>query len=233
MASPPQGIPVDDTPHPCAYLPDRTAVLPLRWYRSDLDGQDFDALLASSDRRVGRTLYRPECPACDECKGIRVPIDSFAMSKSQRRVWRRNQDLKVFAGPALANSERLDLFNKHKLQRNLSEQPTTLSHYKQWLVLTNTHTIETRYVLDGKLVGVGVLDLGKRDASSVYFYFDPDHSDRSMGTFSVLAEIAWLRAQGYRYYYLGLYVRDCAQLNYKARFKPHERLVQGRWQSFG
>ena len=95
--------------------------------------------------------------------------------------------------------------------------------------MTCTRTVETRYVVDGRLFGVGILDLGRRDASSVYFYFDPDEDRRSLGVFSVLAEIEWLKRQGYRYYYLGLYVKGCAQLNYKARYLPHERLEKGQW----
>ena len=226
---PPNGIPVDQTPHPCPYLPGREAVLPLRWYRDPIEGRDFDALLATADRRVGRTLYRPACPACDECKGIRVPIGEYTPTKSQRKAWNKNRDVRVTAGPPRVDDEHLALFNRHKLERGLSERPTSVSHYRNWLTVTCTRTVETRYTVDGKLIGVGILDLGERDASSVYFYFDPDEDRRSLGVFSVMAEIAWLRSKGYRYYYLGLYVKDCDQLNYKARYRPHERLVDGVW----
>lgn len=229
MKRPPQGIPVDQTPHPCPYLPDREAVLPLRWYRNTIEPGDFDALLSTADRRVGRTLYRPQCPACTECCGIRVPIDEFKPSRSQRKIWKKNSDIRVLSGPPRVDTEHLDLFNRHKLQRGLSERVTSASHYRNWLTVTCTNTVETRYLVGDKLVGVGILDLGKRDASSVYFYFDPDEGRRSLGTFSVLAEIAWLRSQGYRWYYLGLYVRECAQLNYKSRYHPNERREDGTW----
>ena len=208
-------------------------MLPLRWYRGPIDGDDFDALLACADRRVGRTLYRPSCPSCQECKGIRVPIAEFSLSRSQRRVWKKNQDLQIYSGYPVVDKTHLDLFNRHKLERGLSDRPTSESHYKNWLAVTCTRTVEMRYVLDGRLIGVGILDLGRRDASSVYFYFEPTLEKRSLGVFSVLAEIEWLRSQGYRYYYLGLYVRDCAQLSYKARYKPHERLEGERWVRYG
>ncbi|MED5371480.1 MAG: arginyltransferase [Myxococcota bacterium] len=232
LDGPPQGIPIDATPHPCPYLEGRTAVLPLRWYRQNIAAQDYDALLASSDRRVGRSLYRPSCPSCRECQGIRVPIADFKPSKSQRRIIRRNADLQVLAGAPVVDQEHLELFNKHKLLRDLADTPTSAEHYRHWLVTTCTHTIETRYLLDGKLVGVGILDVGEKDASSVYFYFDPELERRSLGTFSVLAEISWLRQRGFEHYYLGLYVQGCAQLNYKSRFKPNERLINGNWERF-
>ena len=229
MNQPYQGIPVDQTPHPCPYLAGREAVLPLRWYQKRIPPAEFDALLATADRRVGRTLYRPSCPACTECRGIRVPIAEFRPTKSQRRAWKKNRDVRVMAGPPRVDSEHLELFNKHKLQRGLSERAASASHYRNWLTVTCANTVETRYLVGDKLIGVGILDLGKKDASSVYFYFDPEEERRSLGVFSVLAEIAWLRSKGFRWYYLGLYVRDCDQLNYKAKYLPHERLEEGTW----
>jgi arginine-tRNA-protein transferase len=78
-------------------------------------------------------------------------------------------------------------------------------------------------------VGVSIVDVGARDSSSVYHFFDPDVSNRSMGTFSALVEIAWSQSRGGRYHYLGLYVGGCDRLNYKARFKPNQRCIDGVW----
>lgn len=230
--APPQGLLFDSTPHACPYLAGRTAQLPLRWYSSRIAPEAFDALLALSDRRVGRSLYRPTCPSCDECKGIRVNIDAFEPTRSQRRVARKNPDIEVTVGPVTVDAERVALFNKHKLLRELGESDITPARYREWLVSTCTDTVETQYRIGGKLIGVGVVDLGRVAASSVYFYFDPDYAERSPGVFSVLAEIAWLRGQGFQYYYLGLFVADCSQLSYKAKYYPHERLIDGRWVRF-
>lgn len=230
---PAQGILIDATPHLCPYLADRTAVLPTRWYPEDLDGVTFDRLLAQADRRVGRTFYRPACPDCDACEGIRVPVAGFWPTKSQRKVWRRNADLRVTVGAPQVDSRRVHLFNRHKRERGLGDSGITPVHYASWLVASCVPTVETRYWLDDELVGVGILDVGATAANSVYFYFDPSHEDRSLGTFSVLAEIEWVRRRGMKYYYLGLYVRECAHLSYKTRFGPHERLVGGVWKPFG
>ena len=67
----------------------------------------------------------------------------------------------------------------------------------------------------GKALPKQVL-FGEKDISSVYFFFDPDYSKLSLGTFSALYEIDWMRKRGMRYYYLGLFVESCAHLNYKA-----------------
>jgi len=42
------------------------------------------------------------------------------------------------------------------------------------------------YVLDGKIIGVGVIDILPRCVSSVYFYYDPDYAFLTLGTYSAL-----------------------------------------------
>ena len=227
-----EGLLIDQTPHACPYLEGKTAVLPTRWYAEDLTPEAFDVLLAKSDRRVGRTLYRPSCPDCSACEGIRIPIRELRLSRSQLRCWKKNQDLRVSVGRPVVDETRLELFNRHKLERGLAEEPTTASHYTNWLAVSCVQTVETRYWLKDELIAVGILDVGGKSASSVYFYFDPDHAKRGLGTYSVLAECAWLRDKGLEHYYLGLYVGECAHMSYKARFLPHERRIGGRWTRF-
>ena len=66
----------------------------------------------------------------------------------------------------------------------------------------------------------------------MYCFFEPDLPQLGLGTFSILTQIELARRWGLQYVYLGLYIRDCASMAYKARFMPHERLVDGRWQTF-
>ncbi len=225
---------VHDEVEPCPYLEGEQARMPLRWQFRGLAPQEFDRCLDAGDRRVGRMLYRTACPSCTACEPIRIPVDQFRPTRSQKRVWKRNADLKVETGPASFSEEKLALYNRHKIERGLSrnEQEMTRRGYEGWFLQSCARTVEMRYTLGDKLVAVGILDLGTRDSSSVYFYFDPDESRRSLGTFSVLMEVAWLRQGGGRYHYLGLYVERCAHLVYKASYFPHERRIDGAWRPF-
>ena len=227
--SPEEGILIDATPHACPYLPDRIAVLPTRWYPEPIDPSTFDDLLARSDRRVGQTLYRPSCPSCKACIGIRIPLADFEPSKSQRKILKQNEDIRITVGPPAVDSRRLALFNRHKLERGLAHRPTSIEHYANWLAQSCVQTVEINYWLEEQLVGVGIVDLGAIAASSAYFYFDPDESSRSLGTFSVLHEAQWLKERGLRFYYLGLWIEECPSMAYKNRFHPHEILVDGEW----
>lgn len=222
---------VHDELEPCPYLDGRVARLPLRWQFADVVGAELDASLAQGDRRVGRMLYRTQCPDCAACEPLRIPVQRFQPSRSQRRVLRRNEDVRVELAPASFSEEKLALYNRHKFERGLAkrESPMTRRGYEGWFLRSCTRTWEMRYLVDGRLIGIGILDVGDLDTSSVYFYFDPDEHRRSLGTFSTLVEIETLRRRGGRFHYLGLYVAECRHLSYKAAFYPHERRLDGEW----
>ena len=92
-------------------------------------------------------------------------------------------------------------------------------------------TINMDYRLNGKLVGVGVVDLGAVSLSSNYFYYDTSDEimKRSIGTFTILKEIEFCKERGIPYYYLGYYLSECKKMSYKGRFLPHELLIDGEW----
>ena len=217
----------------CPYLPGRVARMPLYRQMRRLTLDEADVRFANAERRVGTCLYRTACPTCQACEGIRVPVADFRPSKSQRRVRNRWKDHgRVEVGPVTFSAEKLAMFNRHKHERDLvSDDDGEMSPmgYASWLVHSCVHTVEMRYYFEDALVGVGVVDLGRESARSVYFYFDPDFSHLSPGVFSALEEISLCQRTGRRYLYLGLYVEDCRQLAYKASYRPHERLVDGDW----
>ena len=220
----------------CPYLEGQVARMPLYRQLRKLTLDESDLRFGAAERRVGTCLYRTACPTCRACEGIRVPVAAFVPSRSQRRVLKRWEGRgKVEIGPPKFSAEHLALFNRHKHERGLAsgeDAEMTQLGYESWLVQSCTLTIEMRYFYDDDLVGVGIVDLGRSSASSVYFYFDPDRADLSPGTYSCLQEIELCRRTGREHLYLGLYVRECRHLSYKTDYRPHERLVDGDWRQF-
>ncbi len=225
---------VHDELQSCPYLDEQVACMPLRLQLAPMVGDAFDDSLAAGDRRVGRMVYRTACPECAACQPLRIPVRDLQLTRSQRRVARRNRDVRVEVGSAIVDEPRLHLFNRHRLERDLATSGRAMSadEYAGWFVQSCCRTVEMRYLVGDRLVGVGIVDVGEQDTSSVYFYFDPDEGKRSLGVLSVLTEAGWLRARGGRHHYLGLYVGDCDHLSYKTRFFPHERRSEGQWQRF-
>jgi arginyl-tRNA--protein-N-Asp/Glu arginylyltransferase len=225
---------VHDELSDCPYVPGREARLPLRMPVRRLRRSEFAKRLAEGDRRQGPLLYRPKCPDCRACEAIRIPVAEFRPNRSQRRAWKKGRDrIRVQVGPPSLSPELVDLYNRHLEGRNLEVSgPIDLQGYSSFLVESCVDSLEIRYSIEGQLVAVAILDRAEDSLSAVYTYFDPDLSRLSLGVFSVLTEMELCRTLGLRWLYLGLHVADCRAMQYKARFLPHERLIDDRWQRF-
>ncbi|HYJ08439.1 MAG TPA: arginyltransferase, partial [Polyangiaceae bacterium] len=77
-----------------------------------------------------------------------------------------------------------------------------------------------------------IVDRSSEALSAVYCYYDPAHERLGLGTYSILKQLELCRMWGLRYLYLGLYIAESVHMRYKARFQPHERLLDGRWVEF-
>lgn len=222
-------------PQPCPYFSDRVSrVRAIQASRIDPDvNRDF---MDSGFRRSGRMLYQPICSGCRDCMQIRLETQRFEMTGSQRRVWRRNADLRISTSAPRASDEKFDLYCRYLRDRHDGQQDDSRLAFESFLYQSPTRTVEFEYRLpDGRLSAVGICDVGSNSLSSVYFYYDPDLSRRrSLGTFGVLAEIAYARGEGLWFYYLGYWVARSATMDYKARFGPHQLLGgDGHWREAG
>jgi arginine-tRNA-protein transferase len=224
---------IDDALQPCPYLPGREARMPLGWALEPVSPATIDRLLEQGYRRSGPFLYRTACPACQACEPTRLDVKQFRSRGSLRRVEKRGDGvLRIEAGPPVVDSRRVELFNRHRLERGLDQegQPLDAAAYHQFLVETCCQTRELSFWYGDQLAAIAVLDLGRTSFSAVYTFFRPDWKRLSLGTYAILKSIAWGRAEGYHWYYLGFYVADNPHLNYKRRFLPQQRKRLGRWE---
>ncbi|XP_032596723.1 arginyl-tRNA--protein transferase 1 isoform X2 [Drosophila grimshawi] len=79
-----------------------------------------------------------------------------------------------------------------------------------------------QYWLDDKLIAVGVIDILPGSVSSVYFFYDPDYSFLSLGTYGSLREIDLVqkiaaRVPALKFYYMGFYIHSCPKMRYKGK----------------
>jgi len=230
--SPPIKVPltvVDE--HPCPYLPGRTAqtrAFAAASFPPDLYHRFMDA----NFRRAGSVFYQPICHGCRECMAIRIPVDAFRPSKSQRRCRRRNQDLGMEVGEPCATDEKYELYRRYVAARHATPVPEDREGFEGFLYTSPVQTVEVCYREGGgRLLAVGICDGCSHSLSSVYFYYDPAESRRrSLGTFGVLYEIELTRQMHLAHYYLGYWVAGCRAMRYKADFRPCEVLhADGVW----
>ncbi|XP_051122811.1 arginyl-tRNA--protein transferase 2-like [Andrographis paniculata] len=169
-------------------------------------------------------------------------------------VQRRRKRLEILMKRSTFDSEEYFLYRKYQLQvHNDKPEQVTESSYKRFLVDTPLVYVEPtgdsdvdippcgfgsfhqQYVLDGKLIAVGVIDILPKCLSSKYLFWDPDLAFLSLGKYSALEEIQWVRESQLRcptlqYYYLGYYIHSCSKMRYKASYQPSELLCPLRFE---
>ncbi len=215
--------------HPCPYLPGRIAISEAVGF-GRLDPAAYEVLMDLGFRRSGRVVYRMACPDCRECVPIRVPVERFELSRSQRRVFRRNDDVQVEVDRPRASDEKWRIYADYLVQRHDGAMSDDRDGFEQFLYEPATETLEMVYRVNRRIIGVGIVDVCPGCLSSVYFYFDPAEGRRGLGTLGVLREIEECRRRGLAHWYGGYYIRDSRRMNYKASFQPYELLgADGVW----
>jgi leucyl-tRNA---protein transferase len=231
---PPVSVSLTTLPdHPCSYFPERTARSRAAW-AARLPGGLYHQFMDAGFRRSGKVVYQPICAGCRACVPIRVRAIGFIPDKSQRRCWRKNQDVVVSAQPLNASVETYNLYRRYIQKWHGGDGAEhSPADFERFLCQSPVQSLEFRYRDQaGKLLAVGICDVSDQALSSVYFYFDPDASQRSLGTFGALFELGYAKEKAIEYYYLGYWIDGCDTMQYKNRFRPCELLgADGKWSS--
>ncbi|KAA1261785.1 arginyl-tRNA-protein transferase [Rubripirellula obstinata] len=229
-----QLVVVQDELQPCHYR-DQVARMPLRVPMGNVTPAAVDEMLMLGYRRSGDFVYRTQCPDCSACEPTRIAAQSFALTKSMKRVLKRgDRDLDCVIDVPESESERVRLFNDHRQRRNLGDRCDLIDEdaYRSFVVASCFLTLEIAIYHSGQLVAVSIFDVGAESVSAFYTFFDQSFHRYSLGTYAILKQLEWAKHQKIRFLYLGMFVEDNRHLNYKSRFQPQQRLINGEWQDF-
>lgn len=209
----------------CSYLKDKEQTTYYKMINncSDVHCQD---LIERGFRRFGKMFFRPICTDCDECQSIKVDVDNFTYSKSMKRVIKKGSHFKSYIRKPTLTHEHLDLFDKYhkfmKDKKGWDYQKTTANNYHSSFVDGhNEFGYEVLYFDDNKLIGVDLVDVLEDGLSSIYFYYDPDYMEYSLGKLSLYNQINFAKSRNKKWIYLGYYVEECPSLSYKSHYKPY------------
>lgn len=224
-------------PTPCPYLPGREerkvfAHLPLS------DGPIVnDSLTQVGFRRSQNIAYRPACETCRACQSARAPAAEYILSRSERKILGRNDDLERHLVEAEATLEQFELLRRYLLTRHADGGMAEMT-WPDYVAMVEdtavrTHLIEyRRKSLDrgpGDLVACVLVDVLADGLSLVYSFYEPDQPRRSLGSFIILDHIVQAQQNALPYVYLGYWVPGSEKMAYKARFSPLEILKPGGW----
>lgn len=213
---------------PCGYLSDREATMEYR-VMTEVSPGELEWMLVRGWRRFGHLYFRPACPGCAECVSLRIPVDQFTPTKSQRRARRRCDHLRVVTRAPIVDDKRLALYHAwHEMRehtRGWRVSRIGVEEYTRTFAEPHPCAREMDYYDADRLVGVGLIDETPTALSSIYFFYHPDVRDLALGVASVLFEMEYAKERGLSHLYLGYRVQECPSTAYKSQFKPHDLLA--------
>ena len=217
--------------HDCSYLPDLQARTLFIDPETKLNKTSQSQLAALGFRRSGDFVYRPNCKSCKACVPVRIPVNHFKASRSQRRTSNRNRSLTVEICPATANDERYDLYARYISARHQDGDmyPPSPEQFADFLCNSQADSRFIEYRDNGKLVAIAVTDFLNNSYSAVYSFFDPINQRASYGVYMILSQIYLAKQAGFDYLYLGYWIKTCQKMNYKVDYCPVELFINNRW----
>ncbi len=220
------------TEHPCSYLPDHQAQNLVIDPELEKTPELYGFLVSLGFRRSGTMIYRPGCADCNQCRPIRIPVERFNPNRSQRRIWKRcNEIISVIDRPVTFHAEHYDLFVRYLQQRHADGEMTHMSA-EEYMRFLSCSWLDTRFIelrIEEQLVGIIVSDRLPDGLSAVYTYFDPKQAKLGLGVYAVLWQIEACKRDFKPWLYLGYWIADCRKMSYKANFKPYQSYTESQW----
>ncbi|MGI9405044.1 MAG: arginyltransferase [Hyphomicrobiaceae bacterium] len=227
---------------PCPYLAGRLERKLFTHLTPDRSPQVVDNMLRGGFRRSQHIAYLPYCDGCSACVSVRVPVDTFQPSRSQRRVRNLNSDLSSRVVPAKVTNEHYSMFRDYIDHRHGDGGMADMS-VQDFAMMVEDTTVKTSLIeyrrrsgdtadKEPPLAAAALVDQLSDGLSMVYSYFDPDLSHRSPGTYLILSHIERARQMGLPYLYLGYWIGGSKTMDYKTRFLPQQHLTGDGWKDW-
>jgi arginine-tRNA-protein transferase len=197
------------------------------FHAASVKPETYDTLLADAWRHFGNHFFRYNLGIYEnEIRRViplRIRLDDLALSKSQRRVLRKNADLETVISSTNLTPEIHDLFQRHKRRFKGGVPDSIYDFLSRDAANVPTDGFEITVRREGKLLAASFFDVGANSVSAIYGCFDPDEFSRSLGIFTMLKVMEHCIATDKTFYYHGYAYEGNSYYDYKKRFSGLEQ----------
>ena len=153
---------------------------------------------------------------------LRIRLDEFTFSKSQRKCLRRNRDLRILRHPLRIVQQHELLFERHAARFHHNRPSTIYGFFSAWSHILPCLGVEFDVFSGDRHIASSFFHMGQNSMAGNYCIHDPQEASRSLGTFTMLLEIEYARQLGKTYYYPGFVYDLPSEFDYKLNFNNLE-----------
>jgi arginine-tRNA-protein transferase len=187
----------------------------------------LDEKLADGWFRSGHLMFRTKVLCIDEALAsvvnIRLPLAGYQMPKRMRKIYRRVQGgFRTEIGPLKIDEALEGLYRLHRerfvgfLYSSLTDLFGESSNLAGAPSPFQTYMVRV-YAPDGELAAASLFDIGQHSLASIIGLFHPGYAKHSLGTYTMLAEVAHAQSLGMAYFYPGYVLDTPSVFDYKLK----------------
>jgi arginine-tRNA-protein transferase len=194
-------------------------------YPSKLTLQEFDAFLADGYFPSGQLLQALShlvrqfmwVLEVNKVYRTRFVVDEVKAHKSHQSITKLNKNFRIeIQDFNEIGQEFEELYQKYLAHINFNCADTLLENLE---VNNNNQSVFKRIAISvydqDKLIAADILYAGVESLASVLCFYDPAYAKNSLGKYTMLIAIDYMKQQGYKYYYIGYLINGDSKFDYK------------------
>ena len=216
---------------PCPYLTNRDEKKIFLIMDDINKSNEYEHLIKSGFRRSHNILYNQVCADCNLCKSIRINVNNFKLSKSNKRVLNKNKNLFTKKLTNNPSKEQFVLFKKY-LEFKHNDSEMNEMNFQDYCKMFDSKGINTKiyeYFYKSELAGCVISDFLEGSISMVYSFYSEIFLKNSLGKYVILDHFRLAKDFNMDYVYLGYWVEGSSKMEYKNSFNSSEILIDNKW----
>lgn len=167
---------------------------------------------------------------------LKVVLEEFKLTASQKKIIHKNKQFEVKYCEYSYSLEKENLYKNYRDSLNFNTSESLNFLLADDGSGNEFNTYEVGVYDEGKLIALGVFDIGNETAEGIVSIFDPNYKKYSLGKFLVLKKIEFLILKDIKIFYPGYYVPGYKQFDYKLDISKNATyfldIVSKSWKHF-